>query len=179
MYHSITFGKTAPTSIVTAPFFTMEDSMNTWDDWHLIPSSRPAVASPGVSTNFVEIPGRNGPLDLTTFLTGEIVYGQRSGSWEFYVDNDHEYWDAIRTSIVKYLHGQERFFILEDVPTYYCYGRFAVDIWKSDPNFSKVTINYALDPYMKSIYAPSDDWLWDPFNFETDYTDSRKSEGRL
>lgn len=177
MYHSITFGTEAPT--LTDGIVAMPESRNTWDSWHLIPSSRPSVASPGISTNYVEIPGRSGALDLTTYLTGGIVYGQRSGSWEFIVDNDHEYWESIRYNIMTYLHGQERYIILEDVPLQYWVGRFSVDIWKSEAAFSRININYVLDPYSKSVYDETDDWLWDPFNFDMDYTDSANWGERL
>ena len=59
MYHSITFGDGSlyPSGSPKEGQFM---GINTWDDWHLIPSSRPVIASPGVSTNFVEIPGKHG-----------------------------------------------------------------------------------------------------------------------
>ena len=162
-------------------FYTLdgEESKNTWEDWHLIPSSRPSVTAPGVSTNFVEIPGRGDPVDLTEYLTGAPVYGGRSGSWEFVVDNDHEYWDAIRLKLLNFLHGKRLRCVLSDVPTRYWEGRFTVDNWSPGSNFSTVTINYALDVYNYSIYDEADDWLWDPFNFDSDYTDETELEGRL
>ena len=43
--------------------------------------------------------------------------------------------------------------------------------WKCEANFSKVTINYVLNPYKCYIQGDSELWLWDPFNFETDRTD--------
>lgn len=162
-------------------FITMDESesRNTWTDWHLIPSSRLVVAEAGVSTNFIEIPGRGDPVDLTEYLTGKPVYGPRSGSWEFLVDNYHEYWDAIRTKIVNFIHGKRMRVILSDIPTRYWEGRFSVENWQPGENFSQITINYVLDVYSYSIYKEGDDWLWDPFNFDTDYTDQRDREGRL
>lgn len=71
MYHSINIGE-----------------KNTWTDWHLIPSSRPYIEMPTIKEKSVEIPGRNGVIDLTTFLTGSPTYGNRKGSWEFYVANE-------------------------------------------------------------------------------------------
>ena len=55
MYHSITIG-----------------TKNTWDDWHLIPKSRPLVNPPSVKTNVVDIPGGDGALDLSTALSGRL-----------------------------------------------------------------------------------------------------------
>ena len=63
MYHSITLG-----------------TKNTWDDWHLIPTSRPVVNPPSVKTNMIEIPGGDGVLDLTTALAGRVLYKNRTGA---------------------------------------------------------------------------------------------------
>lgn len=155
------------------------ESKNTWEDWHLIPTSRLVVAQAGVSTNFIEIPGRGDPVDLTEYLTGKPIYGPRNGAWEFAIDNFHEYWEAIRMNIVNFIHGKRMRVILSDIPTRYWEGRFTVDNWQPGEDFSHININYVLDVHNYSIYENADDWLWDPFNFDTDYTDSRNLEERL
>lgn len=168
MYHSITFGDGSlyPSGHAKEGQFR---GTNTWDDWHLIPSERPSVASPGVSTNFVEIPGRDGAIDMSTFLVNKPVYGNRSGSWEFIVDNDHEYWETIRMKIANFLHGKRFKVVLEDDPDWYWEGRFAVDNWRSESSNSKVTINYQLSPYKHKLRSEGDqDIIWDNFNFEMD-----------
>lgn len=169
MYHSITFGDGSlyPSGHEKEGQFM---GVNTWDDWHLIPTERPSIASPGVSTSFVEIPGRDGAIDMTTFLTGRPVYGERQGSFDFYVDNDHEYWETIRMKIMNFLHGQRMRIVLEDDPDYYWEGRFVVDSWKSEAARSRISINYQVGPYKKRIRSDGDtDIVWDTFNFENDY----------
>lgn len=151
MYHSITLG-----------------DKNTWDDWHLIPKSRPLFNPPSVKTNYIEIPGGDGSLDLTTALAGRPVYKNRTGSWEFYVENGFKDWAVLYSEIMTYLHGRKLKAILEDDPDYYYEGRFAVNAWKSDPNWSIITIDYEVSPYKRSLVAAGNDWLWDTFNFETD-----------
>lgn len=151
MYHSITLG-----------------DKNTWDDWHLIPKSRPLFNPPSVKTNYIEIPGGDGSLDLTTALAGRPVYKNRTGSWEFYVENGFKDWAVLYSEIMTYLHGKKLKAILEDDPDYYYEGRFAVNAWKSDPNWSIITIDYEVAPYKRSLIAAGNDWLWDTFNFETD-----------
>lgn len=151
MYHSITIG-----------------DMNTWDSWHLIPKSRPLFNPPSVKTNYIEIPGGDGSLDLTTALAGRPVYKNRTGSWEFYVENGYKDWAVLYSEIMTYLHGKKLKAILEDDPDYYYEGRFAVNAWKSDPNWSIITIDYEVAPYKRSLISAGNDWLWDTFNFETD-----------
>lgn len=150
MYHSITLGE-----------------KNTWDDWHLLPSSRPVVNPPNVKTQYVDIPGGNGVLDLTESLTGYPLYEQRIGSWEFYVKNGYQAWNVLYYEILNYLHGKRLKVILEDDPSYYYEGRLTVNEWKSDSWWSTIVIDYELYPYKKEISTSIEDWLWDPFNFET------------
>lgn len=150
MYHSITLG-----------------DKNTWDDWHLIPASRPLFAPPPVKTNYVDLPGGDGVLDLTTALTGRPTYNNRTGSWTFYVENGFKDWSVLYSEIMVYLHGRTMRAILEDDSAYYYEGRFSVNAWKSDKDRSSIVIDYNVGPYKKDIYGSGDEWLWDPFNFET------------
>lgn len=162
MYHSITIGELDPNDSTS-----WSKSINTWDDWHLIPTSRPLVNPPQVKTNYVQLPGGDGILDLTTSLAGRPTYGNRSGSWEFRVMNGYQEWSILYSEIMAYLHGQEFVCVLEDDPAYFYHGRFSVNQWRSDKTHSIIVINYNLDPYKKEIDAGDGDWLWDPFNFET------------
>ena len=121
---------------------------HTWWDFHLVPSSRPVVANPGVNVKMIDIPGRNEPIDMSDWLG---TYGSRSGSWEFYVENDIEPWQVIQKKIISALHGKRKCVVLGSDPLYYYEGRFAVDTWKSEPQHSQITINYQLNPFKKSI----------------------------
>ena len=71
MYHSVTFG-----------------DKNTWDDWRLVPASRPVFNPPAQKVKTLEIPGGDGVIDLSQSLTGYPVYQNRTGSIEFIVMND-------------------------------------------------------------------------------------------
>lgn len=141
MYYSIDFGD----------FDTNGDFVsqaNTWEDWHLIPSSRPTIVTPQPKTNFVKIPGRQGTLDLSNYLHGDRpIYGIRTGSIEFYVMNGYENWMDIRRKMATVLHGKRIKMVLEDEPDYYYEGRFKFSQWNSEPNFSKVSIEYQLNPF--------------------------------
>lgn len=157
-YHSLTIG-----------------AKNTWDDWHLVPSSRPLVNPPTVKTHYVTVPGKDGVLDLSESLSDRVVYGNRTGTWEFYVINsgqlvfnsDYEEWFQRYTIIMDYLHGKELKLILDDDPAFYYTGRFSVNSWTSNPGNSVIIISYNLGPYKLTTTDQADQWLWDPFNFET------------
>ena len=155
MYHSIIFG-----------------DKNSWADWYLIPSSRPVFNPPTPKTKFVDIPGADWHLDMSTVLTGDIAYEARTGSFEFIVDNGQlsdykaERWHLLYSEILDYLHGQLSKAVLEDDPGFYYEGRFTVNQWKSDPNNSKITIDYNVRPYKMERFSSIEDWEWDSFCFE-------------
>lgn len=149
-----------------------DSSRNTWDYWHLIPTSRPVVNPPEPIQNLVQIPGRDGFVDLTNLITGRPIYGQRTGSWEFIAHpnfTDSEPWDVKFSQIMQYCHNKFRRIILEDNPNYYYEGRLKVNQWKSDRNWSLVTIDYTLDPYKRAVFSSEEPWLWDPFDFTDGY----------
>lgn len=148
MFHSVTFG-----------------NKNTWTDWHLIPSTRPVFNPPEFKENLVEIPGLNGVLDLSEALTGRPTYSNRVGSMEFVVVNDYLPWDVAYSNIMNHLHGKSMRAVLEDDRYFYYEGRFTVNEWKSDKDYSIITIDYNVYPYKREVNSSDEDWLWDPFDF--------------
>ena len=156
------------------------NGMNTWKDWKLIPSSRPLFNAPKVKTNYIDLPGANGSIDATQVLSSYIYYNNREGSNEFYVANREHDWATVYSEIMNYLQGRKVKIILSDDPGFYYRGRLAVNQWKSEKDFSRIVIDYVVDPYKYEIISTNEDWLWDPFNFYTgiirkksDYTNVR------
>lgn len=135
MYHSITIGE-----------------KNTWEDWHLIPSSRPLFVQPSPKTTYVDLPGADSGIDLSESLTGYPVYDYREGSNSFYVIHDEwlkegKNWAECYTEILEYIHGRTFHAVLEDDPNYYYIGRFSIDSWTSNKDYSTIGIHYKLQPY--------------------------------
>lgn len=170
--HSVSFGDLVKNTSQGKDVWSFDVKANTWDTWHLIPSSRPSIAHPNPITKIIEIPGVDGILDLSTYLTGRINYGQRQGSLNFYVANDFESWESIRSNMVKTLHGKTMKMQLDDDPSFYYEGRFTVGNWESGASYSAISIGYNLAPYKIRVVPEGTDpeqAKWDPFNFETDY----------
>lgn len=152
--------------------FDMEQATNTLKDWFLVPLSRPVIAPPKQKLQTINIPGANGVLDLSNSLTHYPVFENRTGNIKFAVLNDkpgHD-WLTVYTKIMKFLQGNNVKMFLEDDTKFFYEGRVYVDDWdsKSDGTWSEISLGYDLQPYRRSIYSSVDDWLWDPFNFETD-----------
>ena len=139
MYHSLTF------------YHDEYDSpaRNTWDHWHLVPTSRPVFNPPALKRKTLDIPGKNGTLDLTETLTGYPVFEQREGSIEFIVMNDYWEWQEAYSAISDFLHGQRMKIFPEDDPEYFYEGRMTVNQWKSDKYYSLIILDYFLDPFKR------------------------------
>ena len=148
MYHSIAIG-----------------GYNTWDDWHLVPASRPVFSTPAVKTRTVDIPGANGILDFTSTLTGYPVFQNRTGSFEFIVMNGYGSWEERYSEIMTAIHGLQFKACLEDDPYYYYEGRFAINEWRSEKDWSRLVIDYDVGPYKRRINSTgSMTALYNPFN---------------
>ena len=149
MYHSITFGQ-----------------KNTWDDWHIVPTSRPTFSPPEVKTNYIEIPGADGVIDISEALMHRPTYKNREGDFEFIVVNDYGVWTERYTEIMEYLHGKSMKMFLEDDPGYYYQGRLSVNEWKSDQNWSLITIHYNVEPYKYPKFTEVSGWSYSPMDVQ-------------
>lgn len=147
------------------------DSVNTWDDWHLIPSKRPVFNPPKQKTNYLEVPGASYTLDLSETLTGYPVFDDREGTIEFIMENGYGEWYARYSEIARFLHGKTLRAFLEDENDYFYEGRFAIDSYtpgdsRTNPR-AKIVISYRVNAYKWYHQSSTEPWLWDPFNFQT------------
>ena len=145
-----------------------DKTINTYDNWHIVPETRPLVNPPEVVTEYVEIAGSSGSLDYTEALTGGVVYRNRTGSWKFIVENGHQEWHALYNYLLTFLHGQTFKIVLEDDPKYEYVGRLTLNEWNSSQHWSTITINYNLSPYKYLTEFGVSDWLWDDLTIESD-----------
>lgn len=133
---------------------SLGERRNTWSDWRLIPSVKPTFQNPEAETKYVEIPGRSGSIDMSDYLTGNVTYKDRTGSWEFYmVDTDiHQDWDQQCDKISEFLHGKRMKIILEDDdPNYYYEGRLTLSNKNTSGYVPRLTISYRVDPQKYSV----------------------------
>lgn len=138
-----------------------KDGRNTWEDWRIVPTSRPVIDPPTPQYDFVSIPGTSAEADLTEVLTGKVEYNPREGSIEFAVINK-ALWIDVYKEIMNYLAGKRVRFVLADEPDYFYQGRAAVSEWASNENYSVITINYHVMPYKYPKTETLDKWQYDP-----------------
>lgn len=154
-------------------------TFNSFSDWHLVPDKLPVINPPEQKQYGVNVPGANGYLDLSETLTGYPIYENRQGSLDFIVlndfngiDVDETEWTERFSTIMDSIHGRVIKLILEDDPGFYYTGRVVVSKLEGNDDNSMLSITYSFNPYKWKIESTVDDWLWDSFNFETDYIES-------
>lgn len=155
------------------PPYILDTDRNTWEHWRLVPTSRPAIATPNCKTNFVNVPGANGKLDLSQALTRYPLYENRTGTLEFLVMNDFRNWQEAYTDIMTTLHNKRMICVYEEDPEYYYIGRWTVTPWKTGDNYSTITLGYDLEPFKYRLFDSQGAWLWNPFNFDIDMIPER------
>ena len=131
--------------------FFIFDKFNTWYNWRLILTAKD-VTPPEPKTNYVDIDGMNGSLDLSESLTGEITYKDRTISASFWTDNGSfkDRSDLLR-EIVTALHGKKIKIIEPDDPKHYFYGRVNVKALNNILPYATFTIEATCEPWRYSI----------------------------
>ena len=128
-------------------FFNLSESEalchNSWDDFHLVPTSRPYVANASVNFQYVNLPNSNKRVDIPA----ANQRGMRSGDWEFLIDYDQwSDWATCYRALVSYFHGFKMAVRLKDHEYDRIYqGRIVVKSFAPGGDYSRITISYYFD----------------------------------
>ena len=139
---------------------------HTFDDWGLYITNTNCIGNPEQYTNYVEVPGRNGRLDMSEALTGRPVYIRRELKIELSGARPKISWDSIISAFRNRINGRICKITFDNDLGYFWRGRVSVEDFESAMTLGKFTVKVEAEPYKYSIHQSSDPWLWDPFNFE-------------
>lgn len=118
---------------------------HSWDNFHMIPSSRPYVNFGSPNYSSVAIPGTSKRYDITDYIPGGLTFGARTGSWEFYIDHSKwTDWANTYNTIRDYIHGGTFLINLTDDPLVVYQGILTIGGYVAGQNYSKITIQYDL-----------------------------------
>ena len=130
---------------VTFTSIKYNDIFNTFDDFGLILSSQ-EIGLPTVKTNYIELQGRNGSLDMTESL-GSIYYNDRILTFTFSIVSTIYSWDEIRTEVAKRLHGGTFLIQVYSDLDYYYQGRVEIDSYQSSRGLGTIVLKCTCEPF--------------------------------
>jgi len=101
------------------------------------------IPMPVVQTSFVEIPGRDGTLDLTEGF-GFVRYSDRAVSLTLYAVTPYE--QAV-SDFVNDVHGKRIELVFDRDPCFYYVGRVSVDALEKHDGYCAITVIVTAEPY--------------------------------
>lgn len=143
-YHHVTFE-------VVDYYGNSKAKYNTLFDWGLYLSAPATISPPELQTISLEVPGRNGLLDLTEAATGYPVYGNREIEFELLCIDKKRKWRSIYHNVQNAIHGKRCKIICSDDPEYYYIGRVTVEEWGEDDKIAKPVISAEVEPFKMEV----------------------------
>ena len=139
---------------------------HTYTDYGLYVTNNDPVEPPEVKAEYIEIPGRNGQIDLTEALTGYTVYNNRQIVLKLGGKKRSQDWPGFMSNFLNELHGQSVTVIFDNDPSYYYVGRATVESdYEKGNEIARFTLTINAEPYKYSNQSTTEPWLWDPFSF--------------
>lgn len=154
---------------------TVENSgkvIDTLADWGCAIGNNDYIGEPEVETYFIDVPGADGFLDGSEAITGRPVYKSREIDILFGGKKPREDWDSFISNIRNRLHGKNIRITFSNDPAYYWTGRAYITDFDRSREIGQFHLSVPkADPYKYSLADSTEDWLWDPFDFETGVID--------
>lgn len=137
---------------------------HSFNDWGIILSSK-VISPPEPQLNRVNVPLRDGSIDLTESLTDDIKFKDRKITLNFTV-TDRATWTAKVSEVENYLHGKQMKIVFDDDLAFYYFGRASVNKWETNKNIGSLVIECTVEPFKYDMVSSAVDWEWDIFDFE-------------
>lgn len=143
-------------------------SYHTYEDWGLYITNTDCIGEPKQYTRYIEVPGRNGLLDLSEAIAGRQVYTSREIKIQVAGPKEKTTWTAVISAVRNAINGKIVNVIFDDDTNYFWRGRVEIKDFESALDLGKLTIRIpTADPYKYTLTSSTDPWIWDTFNFET------------
>lgn len=138
-------------------FYDEFSSIDSYKDLGLLLIPR-KIPKPTPKTNYVDIPGGDGSLDLSEVVAEEIKYNDYVIPFEFHVIDEKLDWDSKVSEIANRLNGKKKNIIISSDSDYYYVGvRCEISEFSSNKRLGNIAINCRVKPYklkrIKSSYS--------------------------
>lgn len=131
--------------------FLIIDKYNTAYDWGLLLTAK-TVGDPEVKTNYIELDGASGSIDLTEALTGDVPYTDRTLAASFSMsDGTVQERGAVLQDIRAALHGRKVRIVEPDDPEHFLLGRVLIRGSTNTHSLSTLDIEAVCDPWRYAV----------------------------
>ena len=120
---------------------------HTADDWGLILNAK-VINTPAPKYVKISVDGRDGDLNLSRTLTGDMKYSNREASFTFLVtDGSQEERAELISEIVNLIHGNELQIIEPDDPDHFLLGECSVNSIQNSKSYGSFIVSAVCEPY--------------------------------
>ena len=124
---------------------------HTFYDYGLYVGNANAVSPPEPKTQYIEVPGRNGDIDLTEALSGRTVYKNRTITLQLGGKKPPGEWDQFISDFLNEIHGKMVTVEFDRDPDWYYVGRATVeDDYERGNYIGRFTVKINAEPYKYS-----------------------------
>ena len=124
---------------------------HTADDWGLILNAK-VINTPAPKYVKISVDGRDGDLNLSRTLTGDMKYSNREASFTFLVtDGSQEERAELISEIVNLIHGNELQIIEPDDPDHFLLGECSVNSIQNNKAYGSFIVSADCEPYRYAI----------------------------
>lgn len=111
------------------------------------------IGQPAPQTTFLTVPGRDGSLDLSEALDGEMHYQDREISLTFESTPllSGKTWPVFLSSLSELIHGAKTQIAFDGDDGYYYSGRGEVTDFSVSGTLYRITMEFVCDPYKISL----------------------------
>lgn len=125
------------------------------------------IGVPKAQTKYIQIPLRNGSIDFTEQLTGDVRYEDRPIKIQLmYAGNNLL---NVFSALQNFIHGKRFKVVFDEDASYYYEGRFTVADYSVTKYGGLINIEGTCNPFKYLVTSTIEEWLWDPFDFEEGY----------
>lgn len=117
----------------------------TLDDWGLLLSSFEIGEAP-VKTNYINLPGGDGSIDLSEALTGDVSYGDRQIKATFTMIGARSSWQSTMDQ-VRACHGRKFVIIAPNDPNHYFIGRVSIGALIKENSSASFEMTITCEPW--------------------------------
>ncbi len=136
-----------------------------YNDFGLVLKSK-TISPPKPKLKTIGIPMRDGDLDISDNLTGDIKFENREITLSLMYMGSIANWSGISSEVQNYLNGKRLRVIFDDDKEFYYIGRVTVTGFATTRPVADFTIKIDAEPYKYDVHSTSEQWEWDSFDLE-------------